>query len=199
MFRKGIILASTALLIASAIPAARAQVTPSATQTKAVLTVGVGASSFIIDWGNTRKMEGPTVWLDYKLPLSSKYLSGLGIEVEGRDINYFKPRTPPRMRQSTALIGAFYRFHHMGRFQPYGKYLAGIGSIDFPPFSTGATYTHDTRTVLAPGGGVDYHLGGRFNMRLDYEYQSWLKLFRNHNLSPNGLTLGVTYSFGGKQ
>ena len=62
-----------------------------------------------------------------------------------------------------------------------------------------ANVRSDTRTVLAPGGGVDYQIGRHFAVRLDYEYQFWRAIFGPRDLNPNGLTLGAVYSFGGRR
>lgn len=199
MLRKGFIPAVLAAVLLSVSAAAHSQVVHAATEDHEVLTVGGGLSSYILDYGHTRKMEGVTVWVDWKLPHMPSLLDGLGIEAEGRDINFGRPSTLPRMRQDTALIGAYYKWHKIGNFRPYAKYLAGIGSIDFPAFPGNPAYDHDTRTVLAPGGGVDYQIGRHFAVRLDYEYQFWRAIFGPRDLNPNGLTLGAVYSFGGRR
>ena len=50
--------------------------------------------------------------------------------------------------------------------------------------------------VLAPGGGVDYRVGGGVSLRADYEYQFWRHIFGPRDLNPNGITIGATYDFG---
>jgi opacity protein-like surface antigen len=180
-----------ALLAAAALPL-YSQVSPAANQGGVPLVVGAGFSDFSIDWGPGQRMEGISAWADwfpFRLP---GVLNGLGIEAEGRDINFGRPAGIPRMRQDTGLGGAIYSWNHYRNFRPYAKYLAGVGSIDFPP---SGTYSHDTFSILAPGGGVEYRVWHHVWIRGDYEYQFWQHVFGFHDLTPNGFTAGVSYDF----
>lgn len=182
------------LIFMGAASKARAQVTYSAKEGKLPFTVGAGVSDFSDDWGylNPRQV-GITVWVDWRLPHMPRVLRGLGIEFEGRDVNYSTPSYIPGHRMDTALGGPIYQFRRQSRIRPYLKYMAGIGSIDFPNDSD---YSHDTRTVLAPAGGVDVRFWSGFSVRGEYEYQFWHQLFGPHDLTPNGYTIGVVYDFG---
>ncbi len=182
------------LFIGAALPA-HAQVTYSAQEGKQPFTVGVGVSNFSDDWGiqNPRQV-GITLWVDWRFPRMPPVLDGLGIEFEGRDVNYATPSYLPGHRMDTALGGPMYQFRRKGRFRPYGKYLMGIGSIDFP--NTGSTYSHDTRAVFQPGVGFDLRCWSRFSARVGYDYQFWHQLFGPHDLNPNGFTAGLVYDFG---
>lgn len=183
-----------AALCLAAVPA-HSQVNPSASRTQASLAAGGGISYFSLDYGFSRKMIGINAWIDYTLPGMPHYLHGLGIEAEGRDINYDRPSSLKPMRQDTLLGGPIYSWQHFHRFQPYAKYLMGIGSIDFPPIGT---YSHDTRTVFAPGVGFDYQFTEHIKARADYEYQFWHAIFGPNDLTPQGVTFGVLYTFGGR-
>lgn len=178
----------------AALPA-HSQVAPAASRTQASLSAGGGLSWYSLDWGFSRKMLGIDAWIDYTLPGMPHRLQGLGIEAEGRDINYDKPSSLSRMRQDTLLGGPIYTWPRFHRFKPYAKYLIGIGSIDFPPYGT---YGHDTRTVFAPGGGIDYQFTQHLKARADYEYQFWHALLGPNDLNPQGVTFGVLYTFGGR-
>jgi opacity protein-like surface antigen len=160
------------------------------------LTVGAGFSLFDLDYGQDagteRRMEGVTAWANYAVPYTPRALRGLALEVEGRDINFNRPAALVRMRQDTLLGGVSYTWRQYRNFHPYAKGLLGIGSIDFPP---SGTYSHDTRTVFAPGGGLEYRAFRSLWVRADYEYQFWPKLFGPHTLDPNGFTIGVAYDF----
>ncbi len=57
------------------------------------------------------------------------------------------------MRQDTGQGGAIYTFLRYRTFYPYAKFLAGLGSIEFPLSPNNPAYNHDTRTVLTPGEG----------------------------------------------
>ena len=174
-----------------------AQVVPAAEQHGLPLVVGVGFSDFNSDWNygvRGGRLAGGTVWADWNFYGAPSFLHGLGIEAEARDLNYARTGNVPNMRQDTAQIGAIYTWRHYQRVHPYAKYLAGLGSIDFQ--HTDPHYSHDTRTVYTPGGGVEYRAWRNVWVRGDYEYQFWTDFFRHHTMNPNGVTLGVSYDFG---
>jgi opacity protein-like surface antigen len=189
-----------ALFIVGASPML-SQVAPSARESGVPLAVGVGLSDFDLDWGknpngNERRMEGISAWIDFTVPYTPKVLRGLGIELEGHDIDFSAPAAAPTMRQDTALAGGIYTWRHYHNFHPYVKYLAGIGSIDFQVLPNAPVwYRHDTRTVYAPGGGLEYRAFRSLWVRGDYEYQFWPKIFGPKTLDPNGYTFGVAYDF----
>lgn len=191
---KLLILPILILFIFGAATRARAQVTYSAQEGKLPFTAGLAFSNFSDDWGiSNPRQNGVTLWADWRFQLPS-YLEGLGIEFEGRDINYNTPSGISGHRMDTALGGPFYQWRKRSRYRPYAKYLMGIGSIDFP--SPGATYTHDTRTVYEPGGGVDVLFWNRFSVRAEYDYQYWHQIFGPNDLTPNGFSVGAVYDFG---
>jgi opacity protein-like surface antigen len=161
------------------------------------LVVGGGASQFNMDWGhapngNQRILTGVTVWAEWnRLPHLPK---GLGMAVEGEHINWGQPANLPQLRIDAGLGGPMYTWRHYKRINLYGKCLFGLGGLYFPPLGN---YSHDTRTVTAPGGGADFRAWNSFWLRADYEYQFWPDLFRGHALNPHGVTFGVVYDFSG--
>ncbi len=180
-----------ALLVAT-VPPVYSQVSPSARQGGMPIVIGAGLSDFSIDWGSGQRMEGISAWADWfpnRLPAA---LNGLGIEAEGRDIDFGRPAGVTKMRQDTGLGGLIFTWNRYRNFRPYVKYLAGIGSIDFPPFGT---YSHDTFSVFSPGGGLEYHAWRHIWIRGDYEYQFWHQVFGPHDLTPTGFTIGASYDF----
>lgn len=136
----------TALLLASGYRAF-SQAAPDATHGGSKLVLGVGFSDFYTDWNG--RLVGATAWADWNLNRGPGFLSGLGVEVEGRDLNYGCTCGGQKLRQDTAAGGPTYTMRHHRKFQPYGKFLVGIGSFDFGHLNP--TYSHDTRTVFAPG------------------------------------------------
>jgi opacity protein-like surface antigen len=180
-----------ALLVAAVLPA-HSQVTPAANQGGVPIVVGAGFSDFSIDWGPGQRMEGISAWVDWYPNRLPAVLNGLGIEAEGRDIDFGRPASIPKMRQDTGVGGAIYDWNRFRNFRPYAKYLVGIGSIDFPP---AGTYSHDTFLVLSPGAGVEYRAWRHIWIRGDYEYQYWHHTFGLHDLNPNGFTVGASYDF----
>jgi hypothetical protein len=186
-----------AVLFAGSAPSLFPQAVPAARQGGLPLVVGAGFSDYSLDWGEGRRMAGPTVWVDWNfwnLSRLPSLLRGFGIEAEGHDINYAHPSSLPTMRQDTGEGGAIYTLRRYRLIHPYAKFLAGIGSIDFPD-STNPAYTHDTRDVLSPGGGVEYHAYRQLWVRGDYEYQFWRHIFGPNDLNPQGFTIGVSYNF----
>jgi hypothetical protein len=71
-------------------------------------------------------------------------------------------------KESTYLFGP--EMHYaFGRFRPYGNFYLGTGDVNF-----GSSATGDNSIVYDVGGGVDYHVNSRINIRLaDFQYQFW--------------------------
>jgi hypothetical protein len=182
------------LLFSSAIPV-RAQVTHAGTEGKFPLTVGTAWSNYSIDWGPGRRMDGITVWADWRLRGMPHHLEGLGISVEGQCICWNSPSVVGHHKMEAGLGGPSYRFQKWTRIRPYGKFLIGFGGIYFDVGDP--HYTHDTRTIYAPGGGADVRLWKQLALRTDYEYQFWPNMFPN-TINPNGISVGAVWDFGAR-
>lgn len=171
------------------------QVVPSAhAGSGQAFTVGVGPSSYDVDWGHGR-MLGGTIWADWHPNRVPRLLQGIGLEAEARDISLdHSSSQPSNYRQDTIEGGPIYSWPHYRSFRPYVKFLIGYGNMDFTVKNP--DYTHDSRTVYAPGGGFDVRAYGPIWARVDYEYQSWPNLL-GHTSDPQGFTVGVAYAFGG--
>ncbi len=180
------------LVVIASIPAF-SQVAPEAT-VGPPLTVGVAYSNFDTDW--TGRLQGPMFWANYNFYNHPAFLNGFGVELEGRDLNYGRSAGQGKLRMDTIAGGPIYTFRHYRRFHPYAKYLFGYGSIDFTLLNF-PNYTHDTRTVYAPGGGAEYRIWQNVWVRGDYEYQFWTSFFNYHDLNPQGFTIGASYDFRG--
>lgn len=167
------------------------QVVPPAETPGLPLTIGIGYSNFYSDWNG--RISGISTWIDYDLYRVPSYLRGFAIEAEGRDLSFGLTGTDPKLRFDTIAGGALYKVRHYHNFHPYGKILFGFGSMDFT--TSIPTYSHDTRPILAPGGGLDYRLTRTIWLRGDYEYQFWNNFFGYHALNPNGFTIGAFYDF----
>jgi opacity protein-like surface antigen len=182
------------LFLIGAVSKTRAQVTYSASEGKLPFSVGFGVADFSDDWGTQNPRQvGLTLWFDWRLPHMPSKLDGLGIEFEGRDVNYATPSYLPGHRMTTGLAGPMYEWRRQGRVRPFAKYLMGLGNIDFPNDSN---YQQDTRAVFAPAGGADVRMWKRLSLRGEYEYQYWHAIFGPHDLTPNGFTFGVLYDLG---
>lgn len=167
-----------------------AQAAPAAETGGLTLAVGAGLSDYDVDWGYGR-MLGGTLWVDAEPPLRPVWLHGLGAEIEARDISPNHSSTQPsNYREDTLGGGVTYTVHRYRSIRPYGKFLASYGSMDFETSSP--TYSHDSRTVYAPGGGLAVDLHRNFWARVDYEYQFWPQLL-GRTTDPQGFTFGVMY------
>lgn len=175
---------------------ASAQANPAGTQPGLTIVVGAGVSDFGIDWGPGTRMEGISAWVDFYPHDLPSVFNGLGAEVEGRDIDFGRPATISTMRQDAIMGGPIYAWNRYRSFRPYGKFLAGVGSVDYPPF---AGYSHATSALIASGGGAEYRVWHRVWIRGDYEYQFWHHVFGTTGLNPNGFTIGASYRFGNLQ
>jgi len=189
-----VLIVLTLLSPSTALPA-RAQVAQAAEQGHPAFTVGAGASYFSDDWGTSNPHQfGINVWADWRFSLPS-FFDGLGVEFEGRDVNYDTPSGIAGHRMDTALGGPIYQWRKHNRVRPYAKYLIGIGSLDYP--APGLTQSHVTTTVFAPAGGADMRIWKRVSLRAEYEYQFWHHPFGPNDLEPNGFSFGGVYDFGG--
>lgn len=168
------------------------QTAPSAREGGLPLMVGGGVADDNIDYGAGRRMMGIAAWVDWDLTGHRFVPKGLALEAEGRTIRYGLPAGFSQMRQESVLGGAIYSWRHYPNFRPFAKGLMGIGSIDFPPYPG---YGHDTRTVTAFGGGIDYRVHGNIWLRAQYEYQIWPQYQGPYALTPNGYTIGASYDF----
>ena len=156
-------------------------------------TVGAGPVSYDVDLGHGR-MYGFAGWFDiYPGKLPSILHGHLGAEGELREIRFGASSSQPNVRYDTAAMGLIYMWHRLHNVRPYAKILIGDGSVDFPRLSP--TYSHDTRTFTAPGGGIEFRVKQDIWVRADYEYQRWQSLAVYGNLKPQGFTLGVSYDF----
>ena len=185
--------AACALLLFSSASAISAQVVPAATLPHINLSFGAGLTSWDPDWGNGR-MLGVTAWGDFHPALPS-YLSGLGVELEARDVDWHRDNQPANYRQATIGGGPIYTFTGFRIAQPYAKFLVDYAGMNFRVPDT--AYTHDTRTAYVPGGGVEARACRNVWVRLDYEYQIWQPLIvPDKRPTPQGFTLGLIWKIG---
>ena len=152
------------------------------------LSVGIAYSNYNTDWSG--RLSGGVVWADwnfYKLP---PLWDGLGIEIEGRHLNFDRTGGDPKLRMDTLEGGVIYTTHFYRRFHPYAKFLFGDGSIDF---TVAPDYSHDTRSMYVPAAGADTRFYKSLWLRVNYEYQFWPDFFNHHAFNPHGWDFGVAY------
>jgi hypothetical protein len=110
-----------------------------------------------------------------------------GVEGDFHDLSLV---TPHDIGENTFLLGVRYGIER-GRFHPYAKALAGVGTFEFQQgYYSSSSSSHK---AFAFGGGVDYRFKPRINIRLaDLEYQHWSY---GNGLTPWVLTIGAAYHF----
>jgi hypothetical protein len=166
------------------------------------LRVGFGPSGYEPDWGQGR-MYGGTIWADWYPTNLPHIFDGLGVEAEARDISFDKHLQPGNLdpqrsgqantKEDTVGGGFIYNVHSFRNFHPYVKAIFSQGSVDF--ISSSPTYSHDTRFVASPGGGIEYRIYRPIWARVDYEYEMWIGKLLGGYLTPQGFTVGVSYDF----
>jgi hypothetical protein len=190
----------TVSLLFAALPAFSQTVAPYQGKASIPIVLGFGPSAYNPDWGHGI-MYGGTVWADWFPRNLPPAFDGLGIEVEARDISLNKHLNPGQAdpqrsgqantKEDTAGGGFIYSWRYFHNFHPYVKGIFSQGSVDF--LTGSPTYSHDTRLVMAPGGGLEYRIYRPLWARVDYEYEIWGKLLGPNVLTPEGLTVGVSY------
>lgn len=186
---------TAALAIACCMAAAQAP--PTATRT-ADLQLGVGFT-----WAHTdyipNDVGGYAFYADYD------FLGHYGVEA---DFHRVKDTNPDglvpsnRFSEATYEIGGRYlRHYRRGQLAPYGKLLYGRGVVNFPahallvPGGVEIYIDNIGYNLFTLGGGADYRLTDRINLRADFEYQHYLAHDRElpNGLSPYFLTIGAAY------
>jgi opacity protein-like surface antigen len=192
-------------LFVCAISPAPAQTAADATEQPFPFAVGAGFSAFNPDFGHGHLLGG-TLWIDYTPPIAPWFLRGIGIEAAARDLNYGRSASQSsNLRQDIAEGGLKYSWQHFRSFRPYGKFMMGYGNTDYDsslnPTQPFKRY-HDSRTISAIGGGMEYRISRRVWLRADYEYQFWPNFFKHQDptlpagqLNPQGFTIGAMYHF----
>jgi hypothetical protein len=112
--------------------------------------------------------------------------------------------------ESTYLVGPRYRFYRWHALGFWAKFLLGDGAITTDGYP-GPSTLKGNLFVYAPGASVDYRLSRRFSLRGDYELQKWPSFAvaptlggsgelvpHNQGISPNGLSIGVSYTITGR-
>ena len=174
------------ILLTLGVPAL-GQVAPSATFRGLPIGLGFGVSSYKLDYGPGRRMEGPAI------RASAGIFHGLGVDATARSLFMFTPPGLSRMQQTTFMGGAYYKAPSIFKFRPFVGGSGGIGLIEFP--SDNPRYTRDSYPVYAVNAGVEYPILNHVNLRAEYEYQWWVNYRRGHDLNPEGVTIGAVYYF----
>jgi len=164
----------------------RAQVVPAAFGPADSIWVGAEYSNVhaSFPYQSNQRLSGLGVFAGFNLR------GRVGLEGDARFLHFggFYDST-----ESSYLAGPKVYLFKKGRFQPYGKFLVGVGKIHYPFDIGDASYF-----ALAPGGGASYRLSHRWMVRAEYEYQIWpdspgYPNEPHHPLTPNGVQLGLAF------
>jgi Outer membrane protein beta-barrel domain len=147
------------------------------------------------------ELMGPTAFFDLNL------MPKIGAEGEARWLNWGGRAGEV---ESTYLIGPRYRFYRHNRFSFWARGVAGGGWITTPNYPQAGSLK-GSYFVFAPGATVAYRLAYHLDVRADYEYQFWPSfagpptysstgaiIYHNNGLTPNGVSVGVSYRFLGQ-
>jgi hypothetical protein len=164
----------------AAILSAHGQVVPAATERVLDVRAGGFASVFQPDYAG----EGVA-------QTSPNRLYGAGAFLDVHINRWLQPEAEARWLRFNEYLGINENTYSIGdrvtlirnfhRLSPYGKVLFGLG--------TGSFLTGNS-LVITYGGGVDYRLTRKFNVRGDFEYQQWNV---TPTLWPYGVSAGVSY------
>jgi hypothetical protein len=100
------------------------------------------------------------------------------------DFHQLNDPQPTQVYERSYEIGARY-VRHYGIAHPYVKVLYGRGVFNFPQSAGNLAYN-----MMVGGGGVDFHVHPRINVRADFEFSG---PGLNDGLSPMLFTIGVAY------
>lgn len=183
--KKTCLLSLTLSLVTLLLPSAiHAQATAAATR-GGMSQVGVGYSIANEDEFPGKHVQGVSFYGTFDLN------NHLGVEGDVHLDSLFKSYY--KYTEKSADVGIRYAEHYR-KFSPYGKVMVGFGH-SYAPFSDEIVggNTPGTYFLYAIGGGVDYSLSDKINIRaFDFEYQRWPN-FPPHGLTPPLFTFGVAY------
>ena len=178
-FERGI---AAALLLAGCLATANlahSQVVPAAERGGLIFWAGASGSGYNLQYGE-RKILGVSGFID------AETRGRLGAEGEARWLIFHRTTD---VKAETYMGGPTCHFD-LGRFQPYGKALVGVGDFSFP-----YGYGRGSYLVLAPGGGLDIRISRRVQIRAaDFEYQVWPQ-FTFNTMSSYGVSSGIRIRF----
>jgi hypothetical protein len=158
------------------VPSLHAQAVYTAEQ-KTRIQVGGGMLALNPDY-TTGYVIGFSAWGDYDF---SKWV---GVEVSSHFSEFI---TPGDTTENSVLVGPRVTYRRQ-KLTAYGKALVGRATITNQDNGNSSTYN-----IIAYGGGVEYRLFRKINIRaIDVELQNWPD-FLPHSLSPMAISIGASY------
>ena len=165
------------LMLAATATALVAQAVATASGPGSFVAVGGGLSTFNSDYGH-RAIAGGLVYADVNPQWR--------VSLEG-EARFLRWHTFEDVTQSNYLGGVRVAVLRPRRWNPYMKFVAGVGRVTLP-----FPYAHASFLAYAPGAGLEVAVNDRVSVRvLDVEYQHWPQ-FPFGALSPYGISTGVS-------
>ena len=128
---------------------------------------------------------GPQALYGWGVYVDAGFRRWVQLEAEGRWLRFHQFAN---IYEDNYLIGPRVPITQWHGFTPYGKALIGYGRMNFQ-----YNYAYGHFADLALGGGVDYQLNRKFDVRaFDFEYQLWPNWI-NGTLKPYGGSAGISY------
>lgn len=158
--------------------------------TRGALQVGAGVYGATDDqWPNAPYAYGLTFYSTLDL---TDHFGGEA------DIHLMDLRKVNTLAEDSYELGPRFTLHR-GRFEPYGKFLFGIGHTSVQP-PIYVPHTPGTFFEVSFGGGLDYRVTDKIDARGDFEYQDWISFQSSPqnpgtHLNPGLATIGVAYRF----
>ena len=141
------------------------------------LQAGVGYLYLKPDYVNTN-IQGISFWGDYD------FLKHIGAEAV---VHLGSIITPSDYSENSYMIGPRFMIRRR-KLTGYAKLIVGRATITNIDYNVSSSYN-----AYAFGGGLEYKLLRKVNIRaLDFEYQKWPN-FEPHTLSPIAITVGASY------
>jgi hypothetical protein len=141
------------------------------------IEVGAGYMFLKPDYVETN-IQGVAIWGDYD------FFKFVGVEAS---VDLGTIITPSDINETSYQVGPRFLYHHR-KFTGYGKILFGRATITNTENNLSSSYN-----MYSFGGGLEYKLRRRINIRVvDFDYQQWPN-FEPHTLSPVAITFGASY------
>ena len=147
-----------------------------------LIEAGAGVTFLDNDY-STRHNAGITGWADYDF-LHYFHVT-VGVDVQ---VNFLGIISPDDIGENSYLAGPRFSHRFHDRYDLFGKVLLGRGTISNQFYHTSSSFN----IVPAYGGGLDYHVARKYNIRAEVVEQKWPN-FEPHTLSPITASIGVLY------
>jgi hypothetical protein len=185
VMKKTCLLSLLTLSLVTLLPSAlHAQATAAATR-GGIAQVGAAYTISNEDQYPGKHLQGMTIYGTFDLN------NHLGVEGNVHLASLFKSYYDYK---ETSFSGGLRWTEHFRKFSPYGKGVVGFGhSSAVTPQQIVGGSTPGSYFLFGLGGGLDYSLTPKMNIRcVDFEYQRWPN-FPPHGLTPPLLSFGAAY------